>query len=252
MDRKPLYPYSFHEAKRNDELPLYQESFSENRRCAYFIKKTIEDNFDGMHLGGDVAKVAIAEFGYDRVNFVLANTLKELSHDGRFSRQNKEWAASIYIPENKIDGTNLNAQLVVGSHPAVLDGFIKLARQEYAGLNLWQPVQCNDKTHLDYTGKIMVLNPSHLKDEYKTPRDQLVLCESGFGCSPSASGRKVYGRFLSDGEKCEHNRSDFMGELKAEFVPDWAMEAMANYTENAQKMEKGENISPTMGGIEMQ
>lgn len=66
----------------------------------------------------------------------------------------------------------------------------------------------------------MVLNPKCLKDEYKTPRDQLVLCENGFGCSPTASGRKVFGRFLSDGEKYQYDRSDFIGELKAELLPD--------------------------------
>ena len=90
----------------------------------------------------------------------------------------------------------------------------------------------------------MVLNPKCLKDEYKSPKDQLILCEHGFGCSPSASGRKVFGRFISDGEKCQYDRSDFIGELKEEFMSDWAREKVQEMTETQQS-------SPTMGGIEM-
>lgn len=245
MDKKYVYPYSLNEAKRNGEVEQYRESLRENNRCADFIEDTINANFDGMHLKGEVAKTVIAEFGYDRVNFVLANTLQELFHDGRFSRENKEWAKSIYTPENKINGVNANAEFRVDTHPAVLDGFINQARKEYQSLNLWNHTHCNDKTHLDYTGRVMVLRPSLLKDEYKTPRDQLILCEGGFGCSPTAIGRKVFGRFLSDGEKCQYDRSDFIGELKAELLPDWAREKVQEITQS-------NTSAPSMGGMEMQ
>ena len=66
MGEKYVYPYSLLEAKRNGELEQYRESFKENVRCANAIKDTINENFDGMHLGHDVAKTVIAQFGYDR------------------------------------------------------------------------------------------------------------------------------------------------------------------------------------------
>lgn len=242
MANKYVYPYSLLEAKRSGELEKYRESFAENVRCANFIKDTIDKNFDGYHLNKGVAKTVIDEFGYDRVNFVLANTLKELKSDGRFSRENKDWAKGVFIPKNTVQGINMNADFIVTSHPAVLDGFISQARKEYQDLNLWNYSHCNDKTHLDFTDKVMVLHPDHLKDEYKTPKDQLILCSGGFGCNPTASGRKVYGTFLSDGEKCQYNRSDFIGELKEEFMPDWAMEKL-------QEMQK--SSEPTMGEMKM-
>ncbi|MEG0273374.1 MAG: DUF3849 domain-containing protein [Hydrogenoanaerobacterium sp.] len=244
MDKKYVYPYNLKEAKELGEVESYRESFRENIRCANAIKEAISQNFDGLHLGHEVAKPVITEFGYDRVNYVLANTLQELKSDGRFSRDNKEWAKSIYIPENKSHGINMNADFVVTSHPAVLDGFVNQARKEYQSLNLWNHIHCNDKTHLDYTGKVMVLRPNHLKDEYKTPRDQLILCEGGFGCSPTASGRKVFGRFVSDGEKCQYDRSDFIGELKEEHLPNWARECL-------QEMAEQKSSEPAMGGMEM-
>ena len=64
------------------------------------------------------------------MTFVMANTLRELSYDGRFSRQNKDWAEHIEIPENINQGKNLNQDYVIESHPAVLDGFIDMARAE--------------------------------------------------------------------------------------------------------------------------
>src|SRR5699024_11889237 len=50
--------------------------------------------------------------------------------DWGFSREIKECAERFKIPENISRGMDLNADYVVTSHPAVLDGFIGLARNE--------------------------------------------------------------------------------------------------------------------------
>ncbi len=242
MNKNYVYPYSRAEAKRNNELEQYEISFKENLCCADCIEKTINHNFDGYRLNKDTAKQVITEFGYDRVNFVLAHTVKELKHDGRFSRDNKEWAKAIYISENMLNGRNANSEFRVDSHPSVLDGFVNQARKEYQKLELWERTHCNDKTYLDFEGRVMVIHTTCLKEKYKNPRDQLILCEGGFGCSPTANGRKVFGRFLSDGERCQYDRSDFIGELKAEYLPNWARE---------QVKEMRQQSASTMGGIEM-
>ena len=46
----------------------------------------------------NAAKEVVERFGEERMNFVMANTIRELSHDGRFSRQNKDWAEHIRLP----------------------------------------------------------------------------------------------------------------------------------------------------------
>ena len=43
------------------------------------IEKAINRDFDGMYLNPDCAKGVIDKYGFDRVNYVLANTLKEKS-----------------------------------------------------------------------------------------------------------------------------------------------------------------------------
>ena len=86
----------------------------------------MREHFDGMYLSHDAANGVIQTYGLDRVMLVLANTVQLQDWDGRYSRRNKEWAKTI---------PNFNSDTVrhgyaVNSHPAVLDGFIDLVREE--------------------------------------------------------------------------------------------------------------------------
>ena len=142
-----LYPYSAKEARRRNELDQWRQSHRMNIACKEAIEGAISRDFDGMHLEADCAKSVIAAYGYKRTRFVLASTLQELSHDGRFSQSNKAWGKKIYIPPDE----NHNYQYTVGSHPAVLDGFIHEFREAYAELKLFAPEHCEpDTTELDY------------------------------------------------------------------------------------------------------
>ncbi len=94
--------------------------------CAKAIDKAITDSHDGNYrydLKSAVNSI-IAEYGVDRMNFVLANTLQHNDYDGRFSKSNKEWAKAFDIPQ---DGQNY--RFSAQTHPAILDGFINRARQ---------------------------------------------------------------------------------------------------------------------------
>lgn len=79
-----------------------------------------------MYLSHDAAKGVIETYGMERVSMVLSNTIQLQDWDGRYSRRNKEWAKTIPNdnPETVRCGYALN------SHPAVLDGFIDLVREE--------------------------------------------------------------------------------------------------------------------------
>ena len=62
----------------------------------------------------------------DRVAMVLANTVQLQDWDGRYSRSNKDWART--IPNHNSDTVRLG--YVLECHPAVLNGFIDLVREE--------------------------------------------------------------------------------------------------------------------------
>lgn len=241
MEGKYVYPFSAAFAKSNGDLELWRENHRQNIACKKAIEKVIAEEFDGCHLGKEAADKVIEEFGYDRVNWVLANTLQKYSYDGRFSKENKEWAKDFYFPEDKAGSMDHQNEFLVNSHPAVLDGFVNQARRQYSALCLFSAAHCTeDRNGADFTNKVLVLNPSLLKDEYKKPEYQLVLAECGFGCSPTASGRKVFGQFLYDGERCQYTRNDFVGILRDELLPDWALDKL-NVIQQKDEPEQGEH-----------
>ncbi len=90
----------------------------------------IRQNYDGKHLNKEAVKPIVEEYGSERLVFVLANTLQQLPWDGRFSRDNKAWAAEFRIPEDMVHGRDRRSELIVRSHPTVLDGFTNVFRRE--------------------------------------------------------------------------------------------------------------------------
>lgn len=92
--------------------------------CKEAIEWTISEKFDGYRLPKDTPDEVILKYGSERVSYVLANTVMHLTHDGRFSPDNKAWAKEIE-PYAKHE----NRDLIVSSHPAVLNGFINQTRR---------------------------------------------------------------------------------------------------------------------------
>ena len=116
-------------AREHGELEQFRQSNVANIACRAAIEKAIAENFDGMRLRADAAEPVLSEFGSERVLFVLANTVQHKDWDGRFSRENKAWAAAILIEPDVVMGMDRRIQFIVNSHPAVLDGFIRMARE---------------------------------------------------------------------------------------------------------------------------
>ena len=126
----PVYKGTLAQAMEERDVDAYLDSRKLNIDCKKVIEEAIALNFDGLHLKEDAATQVLEQFGEERMTFVMANTIRELSYDGRFSRQNKDWAEHIEIPENINQGKNLNQDYVIESHPAILNGFIDMARAE--------------------------------------------------------------------------------------------------------------------------
>lgn len=219
----PLYEWSLEEAIHNNEQGLWRESYRENCDCARAIERAIEEHHHDNVLE-DCVQPLIDRYGFDRVNWVLANTVQQKMEDGRFSPDNKTWARGIYIPHD-----NARWHFCVESHPGLTDLFLNQARRVWQALGLFDRSHCLSEKNglIDYTDQVTVLKPTVLNDKFKTPEDQLFLAESGFGYSPDARGQKVFGTFLKDGEEAQFNRQDFLGVLMDEYLPDWARESLA-------------------------
>lgn len=224
MDKhKAVYEDTLKYAASHNEKGLWQESYQANCECARAIEQIILENYDGKALGDNLADAIIDRFGFDRVNWVLANTVQQNKDDGRFSAENKQWAQKCHIPHE-----TYSRQYSVASHPGLTNLFIDQVRKAWQTIGLFDASNCEvDDTEQDYTGKVVVIRPEYLLGEYRTPDYQLFLAEHGNGCRPHGGGREILGQFLIDGEKTWYFRSELIGVLKDKYLPDWAKEKLA-------------------------
>ncbi len=88
-----LYPYSRAEARRLGEEQRHEDSFRENVNCARAIEQAIRDHFDESSEGlkEGCAQAVLERYGFKRVNFVLANSLKEMGCPYLLSEETRQW-----------------------------------------------------------------------------------------------------------------------------------------------------------------
>ena len=127
----PVYPYPADHARENGELDAYRASFRANVSCKEAIEAAIRDNYHDNRLDTAAVGQVAEQFGQERMLYVLAATVRHFDYDGRISRDNKRWANTIPVYENK-DGmdSDRSVQFVVCSHPGLTDLFLTGARRE--------------------------------------------------------------------------------------------------------------------------
>ena len=235
----PLYTHSLDDARHCNEVEQWRESHKANVECAKAIEKAIQRDFKDNHLDEKCAKSVIDEYGFNRVNFILkVNVIQILKEDPRISDKNREWAKDFYTPKS-----NNRSEYRINAHNLLINGFIDEARGEWDKLGLFDSHHCVESENgLDYEGKVLVISPNRLKDEYKTPEDQLFVAVGGFGCKPDKIGRSVFGYFLKDGEETTWDRGAFLGIIRDECLPQWAADKLAA---EAEEIDESEG----MGGI---
>lgn len=220
-----LYRQSRSEAEKCNELDFWKESYDENIRCRDAIDTAIHENFDGLYLSDKGCKKVLAEFGYDRTMWVLSSSILSKTYgtgDRGYSQEKKNWAKSIipnYFPREQF------VEFVPKFRADVVEMFIDQVCLKYESLGLVGKKECAaSEEPQDYEAKLLILKPDMLKEQFKNPVNQYFYATSGFGCSPDKSGKKVFGQFLSDGEKTHFYREDFIGVADREQLPAWAKE----------------------------
>ena len=230
----PVYIGTLAQAMEERDVDAYLDSRKFNIDCKKAIEEAIALNFDGLHLKEDAARQVLEQFGEERMTFVMANTLRELSYDGRFSRQNKDWAEHIEIPENINQGKNLNQDYVIESHPAVLDGFIDMVRVE---IRMQKIEQALDETEVTITADTRGFEADGHEGTWHTVDEKEYAEEKFFFMEHDEYGSDVAGIIVS-----EH------GQLVAEDL--WngydagALEAISEYLQ--EKGISGEGFMPKM------
>ena len=88
MNQAPLYKYSATYARENNELEQYRASHKANVVCKNAIETAIRDYYRDNRLGKEAVKQVADQFGYERMFYVLVNTVQRKDCDGRISRDN--------------------------------------------------------------------------------------------------------------------------------------------------------------------
>ncbi len=131
----PVYPYPYEYAAENGEADKYRQSRKISIACKEAIEKAIGEHYADNCLNTAAAVRQVVDvFGYDRTLYVLAVTVQHKERDGRISKNNKEWAKSVPVFEDRIDGSaDQNVFLVVSqANPGLTDLFIRGARRAQA------------------------------------------------------------------------------------------------------------------------
>lgn len=84
-------------------------------------------------------------------------------------------------------------------------------------------------------GKVIVLNAERHRYEYQHSAYQLILVVGGNGASGRGRGQAVFGTELSSGESARYERNDVLGEIKPEYMPEWAKESLSKIVQQDKK-----------------
>ena len=127
FEKPEVYRQTASYAREHGEIEKWRESKAANIACRDAIDKVVAENYDGSHLKTDkILDAVISDFGRERVELVLAATIQEKIHDGRFSNANKEWAKNVPM----IDGDKCY-MVSNRTHSVLLDALAKAFRENY-------------------------------------------------------------------------------------------------------------------------
>ena len=225
----PLYRWTHGDAARLHEEALWEQSFRENVACARAIEKALRSEYAKTGpIPPDCATKVLAEYGFRRVNHVLAYTVKESEKSSilrpGYSGDTFAWANKAEITLDAAYGR----YYCVDTADVLLDQFIRQTMEAYQSLDLFDHDHCALGMYdEDVEGKVLVMKPSTLKEECWSQENQLWLATGGFGCNPNGRGRAIFATCLSDGEQTRWNREDFAGVLDEKYLPEWAQEKLA-------------------------
>ena len=126
----PVYLHSAAYASEHGELAEYRASDQANFACKEAIEQTINSHYGDKQLDtGSAVKEVVEKFGQERVEFILANTIRHKDGDGRISRDNKAWAKTIPMPEDSGTSHHYAYLVVDGVNPGLTDLFTRQVRK---------------------------------------------------------------------------------------------------------------------------
>jgi len=127
-----VYRLSLGEAKNRGETGRFWDSDSLNSHCRLGMDSTIFFHYkDGVLPQGCLSHI-LEEYGFDRVEWVLANTIRQHGNSAEISEKNREWAAGFHVPRNDPLGGSTWLSWVMHSPAGAVEQAAAMVQREHA------------------------------------------------------------------------------------------------------------------------
>lgn len=126
------YRLSLGEAKSREETGRFWDSDSLNSHCRLGMDSAISFHYkDGVLPRGCLSHI-LEEYGFDRVEWVLANTICQHGKSAKISEKNREWAAGFHVPRNDPIGGSTWLSCVMNSPVEAVEQAAVMVQREHA------------------------------------------------------------------------------------------------------------------------
>ena len=200
----------------------YWDSHKENVFCKKLIEWMILNRFEDGHLRYDCAYDLCNMFGFERVAWVVANTI-QLTLDPTIGKGNQMWAFEYLIPSEDEDLTEEFCVLASGQAIGDLAWQLRTYCIEQEVLEYTACIP--EDTYSDYTDKLLIIAPGSLKDMYRTEKYQYFYVEN-YERDPSNGMARIEGVYLVDGMTATLNDCNVLGVADEDCLPQWVYEKL--------------------------
>ena len=136
-----------------------------NISCKEAIEAAIGAHYKENRLDAKAAaQEVLDQFGLERVQTVLAATVKDKDWDGRFSRENKAWAQTVPMQEGD-ENRNRRSRWLVDSHPGLVNLFVDQVRDMVREREKEKPSVIQQLKQEPTAGKIKAAPPKKREPE---------------------------------------------------------------------------------------
>lgn len=236
----PVYRRSHDFSRFAPEKKKWEASHQLNIECAKAIQHAVQSHAEGGQLD---ARPLLDQYGFERMTYVLANSLKPPGVAFSVSDDILEWSLMTGVPNDKDHSPDFTVQ----ANASILESLIQQVWEARRNLGLFEFDQCvGGRSEQDFEGNVLVLNADALPPRIRSARNQLWYAIGGSGCRPGLGGCSLQGVCLGDGALATWKRDDFAGVLDEQYLPDWAAEKLV-------ELRGSQDIQPeeSSGGMEM-
>ena len=122
---KRVYKLDYQTAESRGEVDKWRKSLRLNQDCRDALVAAMRQGYDGYTASSIDVKPVAEQFGYERILWVLANTINHHKGDGRISRAIIQWAENMGIPDD-----HNNSYFFMNEHPGLIGILADMVQKE--------------------------------------------------------------------------------------------------------------------------